>query len=85
MEDKRGARAEGIKYDIWQLNRTRITMSTKEYNPMNDKKGNCIPRTHKIPKAASCKVVPSVVTGSGVHFRVYEAVKGAGGGYLTTL
>jgi len=47
MEDKRGARVEGIKDDIWQLNRTRITMSTKEYNPMNDKKGNCIPRTHK--------------------------------------
>jgi hypothetical protein len=38
MEDKRGRRAEGIKDDIWQLNKTRITMSTKEYNPMNDKK-----------------------------------------------
>jgi len=25
-------------------------MSTKEYNPMNDKKGNCVPRTHKDSK-----------------------------------
>ena len=39
----------------------------------------------KILKAASWKVVPPVVTGSGVHFRVHEAVKDAGGGYLTTL
>jgi hypothetical protein len=29
--------------------------------------------------------VPPVVTSSGVHFPVYEVVKGAGGGYLTTL
>jgi len=39
----------------------------------------------KILKAASCKAVPPVVTGSGVHFRVYETVKDAGRGYLTTL
>jgi len=29
--------------------------------------------------------VPPVVTGSGVHFHINEEVKGAGGGYLTTL
>jgi hypothetical protein len=48
MEDKRGARAEGTKYDIWQLNSTRITLSsTKEYNPMNDKKDNYSENTQR--------------------------------------
>jgi hypothetical protein len=85
MEDRLGARAEGIKDDIWQLNRTSITMGTKEYNPMNAKKEIVFREHTKILKAASWKVLPAVVTGSGVHYRVHEAVKGAGGTHLTTL
>ena len=74
MEDKRGARAEGIKDDIWQLNRTRTAMSTKEYNPMNDKKGNRVPKTHQDLTGTWWKSLQAAAKTS----RVYETRKSAG-------